>query len=220
MDKNTTNPAFEPKLAGLWDFRFIDSGTGTSVYRAKSLLGERAVKFFNMEGSESITEQMVKIYQKHTKEVSKWMSEMREDLKVQTFEDSGKKLKFVWRINPVLDTGVKNFNGKQIPYTVSPWVTGVPLSDYRDGVAVPKGLEDLDNVKTLTFLTDAVSKKAKQYRFTYYQTISQNFIPVYRNILITEEKPNVLGLVVVDIRDYLNTRNQPIKSFSKFRTRG
>lgn len=211
---------FEPRIPGLWNFRFVDSGTGTTVFRAESPFGEKAVKFFNMEGSEKVDILSVRNYQRSVKKVSDWMNGLRQDLSQEVFVDKAKTFKIVWSVNVIQMVGDQSSNGKKIPYSISPWVNGFPLSDIFDGKTFPGELGDFDKPKLLGWLRERLDLKRRQHSMVNPYSATKEFIPVARNILLVPGIKNLHKLIVVDIRDYLNPRRNPLKNLARFRTLG
>lgn len=213
------NVRFEPKIAGLWNFGFIDSGTGSSVYKADSLIGERAVKFYNLEGSEKVNLTMLRNHQKKVQRVSRWIDGMRDDLRIEVYKEGDVSHFFTWEVNPIQSIGEKTVFGKKIPFSVSPWINGYPLSNIFDGKVEPNDLVGFDKSELLDWLKERLDLKRRQNRIVNPYAAIQEFIPIARNVLLVPGANNRHRLVVVDIADYLDPRDNPLKKQVAFRVK-
>lgn len=206
---------FEPKIPGLWNLTPIDSGTGSTVYRAFSPFGAKAVKLYNLPGSEGATLLTLKAYAKHVREISKWLGGLEDYLVTEVFEDGPNKAIFTWRVNPIQRIGQQRFNTTNILYSVSPWINGIPLSDILEEKIFPKELRMFNKTPLLSWLWNRLHAKRGQYLKDNFN--NKLFIPIARNVLFVPGRRNFHQLVFADIRDYLDPNRNPVKNLQRSR---
>ncbi len=186
--------------------RFIDSGSGTTVYKLEYPFLSLAKKVFDLPGSAEISLAELRSYQRLTNELSTDLARARPDLIRRTQPRGESRLVVSWSINPIYYVG--RGQDKHL-FTLSPFINGISLAEIFQGNTYP--------VESIAFLKDEMVRISRllEYEYPYYRLRL-----IALNILLRETtSPNSVDLIITNIRESVTPFRHPIKIFGQLTSR-
>jgi len=182
------------------DQQHADSGSGTTVYKVGLI--PTALKVFGLPGYKLPTLHDVRNYRHTTNDLQKEVQCYPHHLTQKKHQD----FIFKWTINPIAAVGLVRLDTKKVvPYTLSPWITGVSLGDlFSHSTKVSSIFADLQNESTLGFLRAEFARFNKLLRFNHPYPIGTTNLLALNVLVRRAQKDNHFDLVITNIREFID----------------